>query len=144
VTKVWENAAGVLPDGTMAEVQVECRNVWVSGSLQTAGTSLVFYSPDTVTESFSPGTANEADDDDTTDDVTACRALEVNIDSSEVESDQGCAADTVFEPGGESPKGCTITNSVFFEGIPALGPKGLAILVLLMLGAGAIAARRFG
>jgi len=38
---------------------------------------------------------------------------------------------------------CTFTNTVFFEGIPTLGQYGLAVLALLMLGAGFIGFRRF-
>ena len=38
---------------------------------------------------------------------------------------------------------CTIVNTVFFEGIPTLGRTGLAILVMLMLGIGAVGFRRF-
>lgn len=38
---------------------------------------------------------------------------------------------------------CTIVYTVFFEGIPSLNRHGLAVLILLMLGAGAIGFRRF-
>jgi hypothetical protein len=38
---------------------------------------------------------------------------------------------------------CTIYNTLFFEGIPVLNRNGLAILVLLMLGAGMVGLRRF-
>ncbi len=39
--------------------------------------------------------------------------------------------------------GCSFTNTVFFEGVPALNRYGLALLVLLMLGIGAVGFRRF-
>ena len=38
---------------------------------------------------------------------------------------------------------CTITNTVFFEGIPSLNQYGLAIMALLMLGMGMVGFRRF-
>jgi len=38
---------------------------------------------------------------------------------------------------------CTITNTVFFEGIPTLNQYGLAILAVLMLGVGFVGFRRF-
>lgn len=38
---------------------------------------------------------------------------------------------------------CTITNTVFYEGIPALNPYGLVILTLSMLGLGFTAFRRY-
>jgi len=41
------------------------------------------------------------------------------------------------------PAECTITNTVFFEGIPTLNRYGLALLVLLMLGVGFVGFRRF-
>ncbi len=39
--------------------------------------------------------------------------------------------------------GCSFTNTVFFDGIPALNRYGLALLALLMLGVGAVGFRRF-
>jgi len=38
---------------------------------------------------------------------------------------------------------CTITNTLFFEGIPTLSQWGMAIMALLMLGMGMIGFRRF-
>ena len=42
-----------------------------------------------------------------------------------------------------NPAECTITNTVFFEGIPTLNQYGLAIMALLMLGIGMVGFRRF-
>ena len=42
--------------------------------------------------------------------------------------------------GGDS---CTITNTIFFEGIPTLNQYGLALMALLMLGIGLVGFRRF-
>ncbi len=38
---------------------------------------------------------------------------------------------------------CTITNTVFFEGIPTLSQWGVAIMALLMLAVGLVGFRRF-
>jgi hypothetical protein len=72
---------------------------------------------------------------------TTCAAEESGLDSA-VESDQGCANAIEFEVG-DGAKGCTITNTVFFEGIPTLSPWGLAILTVLTLGVGLVGLRRF-
>jgi hypothetical protein len=72
---------------------------------------------------------------------TTCTATETVYDSA-VESDQGCQAPTTFMTG-DGLKGCTITNSVFFEGIPTLSQYGLAVMALLMLGLGFVGFRRF-
>lgn len=73
--------------------------------------------------------------------TTTCYASESAFDSA-VESDQGCAGGTTFSVS-DLEGGCTITNSVFFEGIPTLSQYGLAIMALLMLGVGFIGFRRF-
>ncbi|MEJ8566518.1 IPTL-CTERM sorting domain-containing protein [Elongatibacter sediminis] len=57
-----------------------------------------------------------------------------------VEVDNGCDDLTVSAGQGAS---CTITNSVFYEGIPTLSQYGMAILALLMLGMGLVGFRRF-
>ena len=53
----------------------------------------------------------------------------------------GCAAFTVSVADGGAA--CTMTASVFFEGIPTLSQYGLAIMALLMLGLGFVGFRRF-
>ena len=72
---------------------------------------------------------------------TTCVATEFAYDSA-VESDQGCQAPTTFMTG-DGPMGCTIVNSVFFEGIPTLSQYGLAVMALLMLSLGFVGFRRF-
>ncbi len=57
-----------------------------------------------------------------------------------VEVDNGCQDINVSHGQGES---CLITNTVFFEGIPTLSQYGMALLALLMLGAGLVGFRRF-
>jgi hypothetical protein len=43
---------------------------------------------------------------------------------------------------GDTAKSCTVTSTVFFEGIPTLNPYGLALISALMLLTGLISARR--
>ena len=77
--------------------------------------------------------------------VTRCWADENIQDSAvEIENDCGTSPPTgqlhVTAGQGDS---CTITNTLFFEGIPTLSQYGMAIMALLMLGVGFIGFRRF-
>jgi hypothetical protein len=70
---------------------------------------------------------------------TNCRVDEtVNDSSVEVDNDCGNLNVTIGE-GDE----CTITNTVFYEGIPTLSHYGMAMMALLMLGVGFVGFRRF-
>lgn len=71
--------------------------------------------------------------------ASTCEVEEGLLDSG-VEADNGCGE---FEVSAGSGYACTITNTVFFEGIPALNPNGLALLALLTLGIGFVGVRRF-
>ena len=62
------------------------------------------------------------------------------VKESEVET-SGCDESYPIAPG-DADLGCTLTNTVFYEGIPALNDLGLAIMALLMLGVGLIGYRR--
>jgi len=73
--------------------------------------------------------------------ATWCNGVEDPNDSA-VESDQGCASPTSIVIG-QPTAGCTVNNTVFFEGIPTLNQYGMAILALLMLGVGFVGFRRF-
>jgi hypothetical protein len=44
---------------------------------------------------------------------------------------------------GDGPHSCTVTNTVFFEGIPTLSQYGLLLFSALMLLTGLAATRRF-
>jgi hypothetical protein len=68
-----------------------------------------------------------------------CHVVERVFDDA-VEVDNGCQDIVVSAGNGDS---CTVTNTVFFEGIPTLSQYGLAILALLMLGIGLVGFRRF-
>jgi hypothetical protein len=66
--------------------------------------------------------------------------VEENVFDSAVEVDNDCG--NLFVEIGEGDE-CTITNTVFFEGIPTLSQYGMAIMALLMLGVGFVGFRRF-
>jgi hypothetical protein len=56
-----------------------------------------------------------------------------------VEIDNGCGDIVVSAGNGDS---CTITNTVFFEGIPTLNPSGRILMIVLVLGIAWVAYRR--
>ena len=66
--------------------------------------------------------------------------VEETVYDSGVEIDNDCSNLVVSAGEGAS---CTITNTVFFEGIPTLNQYGMALLALLMLGVGVVGFRRF-
>jgi len=70
---------------------------------------------------------------------STCWVDEQTYDSA-IETDNGCTGLSLSAGGGAS---CTITNTVFFEGIPTLSQYGMAIMALLMLGVGFVGFRRF-
>ncbi|MGD2130356.1 MAG: proprotein convertase P-domain-containing protein [Lysobacterales bacterium] len=69
-----------------------------------------------------------------------CSVEETLFDESIVVTDNGCSE---FQISPDSGNSCTITNTVFYEGIPTLSDYGIAILALSMLGLGIIGYRRF-
>jgi hypothetical protein len=71
---------------------------------------------------------------------TQCRAVE-QVFTSAIESDQGCATWDSVELGDDAHE-CTVTNTVFFEGIPTLSQYGLILFAGLMLLTGLAATRR--
>jgi hypothetical protein len=70
---------------------------------------------------------------------SSCYVIEKVTDSA-VEVDNDCTSLTVSAGQGAA---CTITNTVFFEGIPTLSQYGAAIMAMLMLGMGFVGFRRF-
>jgi hypothetical protein len=69
---------------------------------------------------------------------TSCSASE-SIFQTGVESTDNCGPRSIAAGGSSS---CTITNTVFFEGIPTLSQYGMALMALLMLGLGFVGLRR--
>ena len=75
---------------------------------------------------------------------TFCVGAEIVYDSSVEQDTFDCDYEgMVFGIGGEGDTECTITNTVFYEGIPTLSQYGMAIMALLMLGVGFVGFRRF-
>ena len=70
--------------------------------------------------------------------MAICSADETIFDDSVVSSN-GCGPRLI--PAGATFS-CTITNTVFFEGIPTLNRYGLALMALLMLAIGLLGFRR--
>jgi hypothetical protein len=70
---------------------------------------------------------------------TSCFVDEDVFDSA-IDVDNDCGSLHVAINQGDS---CTVTNTVFFEGIPTLSQYGMAIMALLMLGVGFVGFRRF-
>ena len=66
--------------------------------------------------------------------------VQEDINNSAIEVDNGCTGIEVSAGMGDE---CTITNTVFFEGIPTLSQYGMANMALLMLGVGFVGMRRF-
>ncbi|HKJ18926.1 MAG TPA: IPTL-CTERM sorting domain-containing protein [Xanthomonadales bacterium] len=72
---------------------------------------------------------------------TTCNVTEVFLPDGGVEvDDSDCQGITLF-PGDSGS--CTIYNTRLYEGIPTLSQYGLGVLVLLMMGVGMVAFRRF-
>jgi hypothetical protein len=74
------------------------------------------------------------------DGTTRCRT-EVSPLNSAIESMSDCE-DWMPVGLGDGSLTCTVTNTVFFEGIPTLSPLGLLLAALLLAGPGLLAARR--
>jgi hypothetical protein len=135
MNKVWDVPANSV--GEFFRMNYTCYNV-ASNSFQT-----------NTTTSVSSSWSDTGDSSYTVDNLyidpqggdTYCRAWETTYDSA-VESDQGCQNAVHFDNNGTTGE-CTVTNTVFFEGIPTLSQYGLAILAVLMLGVGFVGFRRF-
>ena len=148
VTKEWDFEGADEDDvNTAALVSVSCDNVIRNnnGLLElgdysfpptqiTDGQTIVFGTAGNITYHVNPFPASPGE-------VSSCSADESVFDSA-VESDNGCASGSTFSVASPSAS-CTITNSVFFEGIPTLSQYGMAIMALLMLGVGFVGFRRF-
>jgi hypothetical protein len=75
---------------------------------------------------------------------TECWAGEPDVDSAvEVESDCGTKEAPGMSVTAGNGDSCTISNTLFFEGIPTLNQYGMAIMALLMLSVGFVGFRRF-
>jgi len=135
VTKNWV-IEGAVRDEVIEEAQVtiECS----SDILTIHGVDIV--EPDgSVSTNLSGDGASVTVTVDTTLGSTSCSAYE-SIYQTGVESESDCGSRSIAAGGSSS---CTITNTVFFEGIPTLSQYGMALMALLLLGLGFVGLRRF-
>lgn len=130
-------------------VAVTISKVWAAGDLSASGDLMlncVNVVPDTQDSWEWPVSTSIGDMDYVADvaalatAVTTCTVTEM-VDSSAVES-SGCETPIVVATG-DTGAGCTLVNTVFYEGVPTLNQYGMALLALLMLGVGFVGFRRF-
>jgi len=155
VTKVWDlTAAGRNDVDTDVRLTLNCdarilggdrtfnnrwvRTIWLGGSDyededgDDQGFGVAEYE---VIPEWYP-TANNPDNQR----YTRCRVEENASNDDAVLVDNGCLDIQLAAGMGAE---CTITNTVFYEGIPTLNQYGMAIMALLMLGMGLVGFRRF-
>ena len=75
------------------------------------------------------------------DGLSQCQATQVpNQTFTEVDASEACAGVELEEGDSET---CTFEYTTFYEGIPTVGAYGKTLMVLLLLGIGFVAVRRF-
>lgn len=109
-----------------AIIELQCKNTALDSEDHW---SYNLYGNDSVTQDIYPRWQGN----------TVCTVTE-NLYQSGIES-AGCDESYAFGPG-DSPSSCTMTNTVYYEGIPTLSQWGIAVMALLMLGMGMITYRR--
>jgi len=133
VIKEWLFAAEEIGEQDFANIKLECQNVF-DGDGQSSGNLMLWHWPvagnSERTASIQPSFLGN----------TRCRALENNTFSA-VEATNGCE-DWMPVLIGDNSGSCTITNTVFLEGIPTLGEYGRWLMALMLLGIGMVAVRR--
>jgi hypothetical protein len=133
-------------------VTISVTKDWVIDNLDTGDAlnsdyNLALFCDDGETFAFVDDVDATGTDDDTFDfevvpdwnGGTDCNVDEDVFDSA-IDVDNDCGSLHVAINQGDS---CTVTNTVFFEGIPTLSQYGMAIMALLMLGVGFVGFRRF-
>ena len=133
VNKVWDINTDGSDIDTSADITVTCNSpITNNGAVEDNGTwsyTEATFGTDHVDAVVTPMLP-----------FTTCSATESGIIGSAVDSDNQCSGIVLSAGNGND---CTITNTVFFEGIPTLSQYGMAILALLMLGVGMVGFRRF-
>ncbi|MBT8039908.1 MAG: hypothetical protein HKO85_06430 [Xanthomonadales bacterium] len=135
VASTWVGGEDVEFFGAEVLVDLRCRNIlggdgtWQFGEM--AWSWLV--------EPDSP--AQTATVEPRSDGTSECRVVAMPQ-SSAIESTSDCQDWTPLFPGGDTLS-CTVTNTIFFEGIPSLGRGGLILTALLLLFTGLVFVRRF-
>jgi len=135
VSKAWADSRDGLEIAHVAHVELQCINPYEGDGE---------WKDDTMHWSwtFEDGTGIEtATIHPRFDGSTKCRVVET-VSSSAIETLNSCLSWTPVLPGA-GLLACSLTNTIFFEGIPALDPLGLAVAALLLLLTGLFAARRF-
>jgi hypothetical protein len=135
VTKQWQYERDDPSIDNIVRIDLNCINVTGGDGLYDSGSMswnwLFEGAIDQNTASVQPAF----------DGSTQCWAEERAL-SSAIEVENGCAGPITINTGDE-PHACTVTNTVFYEGIPTLGSLGLWIFSALMLLTGLLATRRF-
>lgn len=126
-------------DGNTVSYNLVCGPLF-DGYTYTQAGSFAIQGDDGLSDEFDFGQPVYEPNDDDDDLRTVCVVQDIVPSVSTVDV-AGCEAQS-FEFG-ETEGGCTLTASVFFEGIPTLSQYGLAIMALLMLGIGFVGFRRF-
>jgi hypothetical protein len=135
VTKQWEFVRDELILDVPAQVSLICNNVFAGdGDFPGNGDMVWTWIFD------NPLDSHVALVQPMFDGGTVCRTEEM-MPYSSVESTTDCPPGTPIELG-DGQRTCTVTNTVFFEGIPTLSQWGMAVFVLSILGLGLAAVRR--
>lgn len=133
VIKEWLFPTEEIGETDFANIVLECANAY--GGDGVSNSNLMYWNWNV--DGNSERTASIQPDFRGT---TQCRASESNTFSA-VEATNGCA-DWIPVLIGDTSRSCTITNTVFLEGIPTLSDYGRLLLAVLMLGVGLVAVRR--
>ena len=87
------------------------------------------------------GVGSNLEDSDSDVIPTNCYVKDISTIADSTVEVTGCTGTTIDF--GDDEGSCTLTATVFYEGIPTLSQYGMAIMVLLMLGVGFVGFRRF-
>jgi len=144
VTKVWDVVSNTGGDSYSfdTEITIGCNAEILNSSWETGSWSYkqFFLTDGDYTDGMATVTVQVIPDYPSSE----CYAYESDVESAvEVTSDCGDGEDTGMEVSVGMGDSCTITNTLFFEGIPTLNQYGMALLALLMLGIGMVGFRRF-
>lgn len=132
----WEPAEGGAAVDETVEVSIICSAAFTVDSNPAT--------PDVPEPGFWSYDENMSDGDslvatvDTSNGEVSCQAVQGELPSG-VESVNRCGLSDISAGGTEE---CTISNTMFFEGIPTLGRYGLALMALLLLSVGLVGFRR--
>jgi len=135
VAPEWIDPEGQLQGDEAVDVELQCRNIldgdgeWINRTMRWNWV-------------FLPGDAKAAATvQPLSDGSSECRVLSAS-DKSAIELSSNCQDWTaVFQDG--APLTCTVSATLFFEGIPTLGRGGMIVASLLLLFTGLVFVRRF-